>query len=333
MNSAYSLRPYSDVYRKRPVQISWKVPLFMNNDWIALKILKNCRRLGVHRPFDIVYGAPLCSWAGGRPSAIRLKLTEAQIEEYFRAYDEYGVTVALTFSRLDIPQKELGDPYCNKIIEIAERHHAQAIIANDALLNHVKREYPLITTIASLDKVMCELKEDFSAEMEYYRRLFESFDEVVVRCECALDNSRITQLRDVANRVEIIVNQVCMPDCKFCYEHISSMEALNDSDYRGGAPHACFYERDAKDYATWLKRNLMIPESRIEELASMEFTKMKLAGRNAPQQKALDTLERYIFEPTGVFWNMKNVLAREYREACIRAQCQLPPFALPAMND
>lgn len=325
----WQIRQHSDVYRTRPARISWKVPLFMNNDWIALRLLQYCQNMGVDRPFDIVFGAPRCKWAGGRPSAIRQELTPGQVEAYFGAYDRFGVKPALTLSRLIIDASDLADPYGNMLLETANRYHAQAIIADDGLLTHVRENYPNITTIASLDKVMCELKDDYTYEIPYYFDLLERFDEVVIRCEVGLDDGLLSQLEPVADRVEIITNQVCMPNCQFYDRHIASMEALNDSEQSIGQSYNCFYERDAKDFPTWLATNLTIPESRICELTSHGFTKLKLGGRNAPQPKALDTLGRYVFEPNGVFWQLQNALAREYRSACEKAGQPLAPWTLP----
>ena len=79
-----------DVYRDRSVRASWKVPAFCCNDWGALKLLEICSAFGFERPFDLVYGAPHCSWSGGRPSAVRSPLDGGLIDAYFSAY----VTIA-----------------------------------------------------------------------------------------------------------------------------------------------------------------------------------------------------------------------------------------------
>ena len=88
-----------DVYRDRSVRASWKVPAFCCNDWGALKLLEICSAFGFERPFDLVYGAPHCSWSGGRPSAVRSPLDGGLIDAYFSAYAQFGVRCALTFSK------------------------------------------------------------------------------------------------------------------------------------------------------------------------------------------------------------------------------------------
>ena len=323
------MRAYSQVYRNRPAALSRKAPVAFNNDWGGIRLLQLCEEMGVEQPFHIAFGAPLCAWAGGRPSAIRWQLSEAQLRSYFEAYARHGVTVALTMSRLDVSNEALADPYCNLIMRVANDYAAQAIIVGDHVLAHVREHYPRVCTIASLDKVMCELRTDFSREAAYYEELFGRFDEVVVRCEAALSDAMLDHLALYADRTEIIVNQACMRDCQYCHLHIASMESANDPsvDPRTHRHQECFYKRNAEDLGFWLEHNLLIPEERICTLAERGFTKMKLAGRNAPLPLLLERFERYVFEPTGVFAGMTKALMNEYR--ALSSSGSFAPFMLP----
>ena len=324
----FQIRPNTDVYRARPARVGWKVPFFLNNDWLALTLCDLVAQIADDRPMDIAFGAPMCAWAGGRPSVVRDRMSRGQLERYFEAYAARGVKVALTMSRLDIAPEALDDPYCNQILEVGQAFGAQAIVANDALLDHIKTRFPGVATIASLDKVMCELKDDFSVEADYYRSLFDRFDEVVVRCEAALSDEMVAALEPFAPRVEYIANQVCYPNCRFCREHITSMEAHNDPGSH--APHhECFYIEKTKTFRGHLQNSLFVSESRICSLAAKGFVKAKLAGRNQPAPRALDMLGSYVFEPTGVFPDVKNEVARRFREACGRAGGQIAPYSLP----
>lgn len=324
-----SVHPYTDIYRARSSATSWKVPVFCNNDWVAIELLDLVKQVDGSRAFDIAYGAPLCSWAGGRPSAIRQRLSESELHRYFAAYADLGVTVALTMSRMDVRQEQLGDPYCNLVMKVANQYHAQAIVVSDALADHIRDRFPDITLIASLDKVMCDLRTDYSAELDYYRRLLQRYDEVVVRCEAALSNDLILPLQDIADRVEIIVNQACMPDCQYCHLHIASMEALNDPSKPPRKPFNCFYHDDAHDFETRIERSLMISESRISWLADHGFAKMKIAGRNVPIPHLLNQLGMYIFEPTGVFRAIRTELSQRYRDANGKMGGRMAPYTLP----
>jgi hypothetical protein len=287
-----------------------------------------CEKYGVARPFDIVYGAPYCSWAGGRPSAITKTLSEKEIDTYFSAYSEYGVRCALTLSRLVVDEKQYSDPYCNLLLEYIERYNGEAILFDDGLARYIREAHPNVKLIASLNKAMCDLKPDFEAEVEQYRELLTLYDEIVIRCETALDPARLVELADIRKRTEIIVNQFCVPDCKNVFRHLKSLEEWNDEGCRG-AGQPCFSLSMAADIDYRIFANLSISNSQINELCERGFTKMKLAGRNAQLPQFLDMLATYIFEPTSVISHMKSALLREFKQKAMRgspgfSQCSLP---------
>ena len=103
------------------MRASWKVPAFCCNDWGALKLLEICSAFGFERPFDLVYGAPHCSWSGGRPSAVRSPLDGGLIDAYFSAYAQFGVRCALTFSKLAVDEKDYDNEYNNKHLDFVEK--------------------------------------------------------------------------------------------------------------------------------------------------------------------------------------------------------------------
>lgn len=325
---ASPIREELDTFRTRPARVSWKIPAFCCNDWGALRLLQMCEKYGVARPFDIVYGAPYCSWAGGRPSAVTKTLSEKEIDAYFSAYSEYGVRCALTLSRLAVDEKQYSDPYCNLLLEYIERYNGEAILFDDGLARYIRKTHPNVKLIASLNKAMCDLKPDFEAEVEYYRELLTLYDEIVIRCETALDQNRLVELADIRKRTEIIVNQFCVPDCKNVFRHLKSLEEWNDGGCRG-AGQPCFSLNMAADIDHRIFANLSISNSQINELCERGFTKMKLAGRNARLPQFLDMLATYIFEPTGVISHMKSALLREFKQKAMQgssgfSQCSLP---------
>lgn len=73
-------------------RISWKVPVLLNNDWIALRLAKALNPQLPKPLFESVYGCPPCAWAGGRPSKVRRTLEESELRRYFEAYAEVGAS-------------------------------------------------------------------------------------------------------------------------------------------------------------------------------------------------------------------------------------------------
>jgi hypothetical protein len=319
------------LYRSYHDRTQWKVPAFCCNDWAALRLLQICSELSSVLPFDIVYGAPRCSWAGGRPSAINQPLNEKELAKYLRAYRTLGVTCAFTLSKLHVPQEDYSDPYCNLILDLIEEYGGQAIVFDDGLAAYIRKAHPKVKTIASLNKAMCDYKQGFGNEVDevdYYLRLLELYDEVVIRCEFASEDKNLESLSDVNDHIEIIVNQFCAPDCKNVYKHLKAIEDWNDNGQIGQCQQ-CFSLGTLLDMGTRLKANLFMSVTRIEELAGKGFVRMKLAGRNAILPKFVDMLSRYIFEPTGAIAVISNEVLREYRIQSSRYYPAIQQYHIP----
>ncbi len=320
-----------DLLRPWPVPLSWKVPALFCNDWAALRLLQVCSEISQQPPFDIVYGAPLYEWSGGRPSAMRHALSENELRAYLNAYQKFGVTTAFTLSRLEVPHELYADPHCNALLDLMDEYESEAIVYDDGLAAYIKRTHPRIKVVASLNKAMSDYAHGFTNETDYYLRLLEHYDEIVVRCEFAAEDNLIEQLADVSDRVEIIVNQFCIPNCKNVHRHLEAIEKWNRAE-TGGHCQACYSLQTLSSMDSRLVNNLFISAGRIAELSEKGFTRMKLAGRNSPLPKFLDMLSRYVFEPTGAISIIGNELMREYRiEATERnlgvQQYHLPPTA------
>jgi hypothetical protein len=255
-------------------------------------------------------------------------LNERQLDACFAAYAEFGVRCALTLSRLTVAKDSYDDPYCNLLLDYIERYNGQAILFDDGLAAHIRVTRPKISLVASLNKAMSDLKESFEEEEAYYRNHLKTYSEVVIRCETALDSTHMAQLADIKNKVEIIVNQFCVPECKNVYRHVKALE-----DWSRGGCHGpgqqCFSLSAAADIDQRLGANLFISDTRINELCAQGFVKFKLAGRNSPLPGFLDMLGNYIFEPTGAIHHIKSALLREFKQQALQQGGRLAPFSLP----
>lgn len=322
------IQKHLGLYHSYGSHISWKVPAFCCNDWAAIRLLQICSEISDKSPFDIVFGSPQCAWSGGRPSAINFTLNEKELADYLRTYREFGVICAFTLSRMHVPKEDYSDPYCNLLLDMIEEYNGQAIIYDDELAAYVRKTHPKIKTIASLNKAMCDYKHGFSDETEYYLRVLDLYDEVVIRCEFASDDQKLESLTDVRERVEIIVNQFCTPNCRNVHEHLEAIENWNDGG-RQGRCQECFSLKALSDMEIRLTSNLFMSDARIQELADRGFTRMKLAGRNSMLPKFLDMLSRYIFEPTGAISIIGNEIMKEYRIQATSYNPSIQQYHLP----
>ena len=203
-------------------RITWKVPALFDNDWVALHLSHELAPLLGRPLFDIAYGSPLCAWAGGRPPRMIAPLSEDEMRRRFEAYRKVGARCAFTFSRIDAG-KYVDDSYCNMLLSLLDEYGGQAIVADDGLARHIRDTHPAVSLVCSNVKVVLDHHVGFHGQDEesYYRSLLGLYDEVVVRTEALLEGGVTDRLQDLADRVELIVNERCAVDCPYAAEHIA----------------------------------------------------------------------------------------------------------------
>jgi hypothetical protein len=311
--------------------ISWKVPAMFCNDWAALRVAQICAHITDEVVFDRVYGAPRCVWSGGRPSAVNLELGEDALRRCFEAYRQVGTTCTLTLSRTEVANSMFADPYCNMLLSLMDEYNGEVIVFNDELSKYIRKSHPNIKQTASIHKPMCDYKEGFAGhknEDAYYHDYLELYDEVVIRCEFASDDELLSNITDIADRCEIIVNQFCAPNCTQAFRHIKAIEDWNHR-VKGAQPQACFHINSFSDMKHRFCQNLFMSQTRIDYLVSQGFTNFKLAGRNSPLPKFLEMTSQYVFEPTGAFQFIKSEVMNEYQALSDQIGQRLNQTSLP----
>lgn len=274
-------------------RVSWKVPTLFGNDWVALSLAQTLNPLLPKPLFASAYGCPACAWAGGRNPRMRAQLSEGELRRYFEAYAKVGANCALTFSRPDAGDY-LDDAYCELLLSLVEEYGGQVIVVDDRLACHIRETHPAVTLVASYNRCILDHSQGFGGldEEAYYRMLLERYDEVVVRCEAALDGGVLPRMTDVADRIQVIANQKCIPNCPDGARHIKAT--------------ALSIEREATDgkrvLATCTKplRSVMgtvlIDDERRRALADMGFVTFKLQGRIAATTSTFKTIVRNILK-------------------------------------
>lgn len=261
-------------------RISWKVPVLLNNDWVALRLAEALNPQLSKPFFQSAYGCPSCAWAGGRPSKVRRIIEEPELRRYFEAYARVGASCALTLSRPDAGE-ELSDPYCNTLLDLLDEYDGQAIVVDERLARYIRSTHPGVKLVASNNRVFLDFNQGFLgfSERDYYLRLLELYDTVVVRSEVLLEGSIAEGLTDVASRVEVIVNQICLPNYPEATWHIQAGAEVVKEQLAGGEaewPHCKYPNRTVTNY---------VPHERRAELVEMGFTDFKLQGRNRRTHK------------------------------------------------
>lgn len=281
---------------------NWRIPALFNNDRVTLKLLYICKKLGLEKPFSSVYGSTKTVFSGGRNSIIERKLTEKEIEAYFKAYDDYGVQCYLTFSKWNISEKDLGDEYANIYLKLLNKYKGGVIISSDLLYDYIKTYYPNIIIVASVIKPTFECNDQGS--VEYYHNLIKKYDRIVPKPEFILEEKNIIQLKQFADKVELLVNQSCLADCPYAKSHYIYYENSSlTNPNRFILP--CLKE---KEKLASINHTINLPMKYLKKLQTNGFNNFKLQGRNTYIDEYVDMLGIYIFDPTGTFQAIKRIL-------------------------
>lgn len=258
--------------------ITWRVPALFNNDRAALRLTQLLRPYLGSNFFDAVYGAPMTAWSGGRPSLVCERPDEDMLRSYFDAYRAEGIRCSLTLTRMEISKEDLRDPYCNLLLDMLDEYDGEAIVFSDDLAAYIRQTHPGIPLVASNIKPATDFLSGWAGctdEYDYYMRLLEGYDRIVIRSEAALDDGMRERLRDISDRCEIIVNPRCIPDCPHCLEHYQNIEkSIDGRDQKAG----CFFSSD-DDPRVY---SMALTHEQITGFASEGFTHYKIEGRNTP---------------------------------------------------
>ena len=268
-------------------RVSWKVPTLFGNDWVALSLAQTLNPLLPKPFFASAYGCPACAWAGGRNPRVREQLSEDELRRYFVAYRKVGADCALTFSRPDAGDY-LDDAYCELLLSLVDEYGGQVIVVDDRLAHHIRETHPAVTLVASYNRCILDHEKGFGGidEETYYRRLLERYDEVVVRCESALDGGVLPRMTDVADRIQVIVNQKCIPNCPDGARHIRATAQSIEREAADGTRVLATCTKPMRSRMGTVR----IAAERRRALADMGFVTFKLQGRIAPATSAFKTM-------------------------------------------
>lgn len=233
--------------------------------------------------FSLVHGSPLFHWNSGRviPKLLR---TSDEIMMAFKAYDKRGIGIDLTFSNLYLTEEHLKSTFGNNMLKLAQKYNSgrnnAVIMSSDALYDHIRSNYPQIKTVSSIIKIT---NERGGGKLDYYKRLAERYDKVMVHPNDSDNFSFLEQLEE-KEKFEILVNENCIRQCPIRHKHYDSLSrtSLNFLGYEDD-----FEERRLKNGCASLNMLLsptkvcttQLEPSEIKTLYDMGFRKFKVQGR------------------------------------------------------
>lgn len=203
-------------------EIYWHLPgfcYFRLLNQVIMNMMKDypdCFREGYR--IGSVYGTfPGAIWNGGR-TAFGLT-NKRDMENILKLYNSRGIPVRFTWTNSLLEEKHVYDTYCNLIMRLADNGLNQVLVNTTVLEEYIRREYPGYPLISSTTKRITDLA-GLQAELgrDYYL--------VVLDYDLNHDEQVLEAISPQAERVEILVNEVCYPGCPLREEHYRQQSQL-----------------------------------------------------------------------------------------------------------
>ena len=220
-----------------------------------------------------VYGTfPGAIWNGGR--VVMGIAGKKDIETTLKLYNSKGVPVRFTWTNSVLEEKHIYDTYCNLIMRLADNGLNQVLVNSPVLEQYIRQEYPNYKLISSTTKRirnMEKLKEEL--EKDYYL--------VVLDYDLNHDKKALEAIEPYAERVEILVNEVCYPGCDLREQHYLQQSRLQ-LEFDATTVFPCPNRSTQRTFEECKKRPAFISNEQIGDYIERRFRNFKIAGRGMP---------------------------------------------------
>lgn len=304
----------------------WDVSGAFVNDRELVAFYDFCKLLLHFEPFNIVHGAPLCTWNSGRVLK-HLMCGAEQIRAAGLEYEQRRIALYYTFTNLNLTEAHTKDTLGNALLTFAQNHNPTkrnaVILASDALYKHVRSNFPELRVVSSILKIT---NSGGKGKLDVYKRLAEQYDEVMVHPDDVLNYDLLEQIEDKERHI-LLVNEYCIRHCPLRPYHYSSLSALALN----------FFGHDSSDFDTRQETNgckhlgtllthpkhsvLALTTAEIKRLRDMGFRHFKLQGRgHANASAVLFDLLRLVLRHDGADENAMHAICQRFWESILPHQ-------------
>lgn len=272
--------------------VYWHLPgfcVFKGLNTTVIELMKeypNCFHEGYR--IGSVYGSfPGAIWNGGR--TILGFTSKNDVQRIIKHYNSKNVPVRFTWTNSLIEEKHLTDTLCNLIMREADNGQNQVLVNTQILEDYLREKYPNFKYISSTTKRITDpekLKEEL--DKDYFM--------VVLDYDLNHDENVLKSLEPVADRVEILVDEICFPGCPKRLAHYRD-ESQKQLEYEIAAPFECPNKQQTKSFSDCMARPAFISNTEIKSYIDRGFENFKLVGRGLPQSLVIDSYVYYLAKP------------------------------------
>jgi len=232
-----------------------------------------------------VYGTfPGAIWNGGR--FVYGISAKKDMEQIISTFNRFDVPVRFTWTNSLIEEKHVYDTYCNLIMDIANNGKNQVLVNSKPLEDYLKKTYPNFEYISSTTKRITTL-EGMQKELD------NGYFMVVLDYDLNHNEEVLKALEPQADRVEILVDEVCYPGCPKRTEHYRD-ESYRQLTFDRGTVFDCPNRKTTPCFAESMKRPSFISNEDIGSYIDRGYVNFKLVGRGLPKEMVLDSYMYYL---------------------------------------
>ena len=232
-----------------------------------------------------VYGTfPGAIWNGGR--AVFGITGKDDIAAILKIYNSRGIPVRFTWTNSLLEEKHVYDTYCNLIMKLADNGMNQVLVNQPVLEDYIRRNYPDFKLISSTTK-----------RITYVKGLREELDKdyflVVLDYDLNHNEEVLSAIQDKADRIEILVNEVCYPGCPKRSEHYRQQSRMQ-LEYDINTSFPCPNKTRERKFAECKDRPAFISNEQIQQYADQGFVNYKIVGRGMPMDFVKESYLYYL---------------------------------------
>ncbi len=232
-----------------------------------------------------VYGTfPGAIWNGGR--TVLGFSSKNDVQRTLKEYNSRNIPVRFTWTNPLIGEDETKDSLCNMIMVQAQNGMNQVLVNSPVLESYLREKYPDFKYVSSTTKRIIDsgaLQEEL--KKDYFM--------VVLDYDLNHDEAVLKSLEPEASRVEILVDEICFPNCPKRMEHYRD-EGEKQLQFEVAPPFECPNRQQKKSFQDCMKRPAFISKEAMAGYIDRGFENFKLVGRGLPMDLVLESYLYYL---------------------------------------
>lgn len=232
-----------------------------------------------------VYGTfPGALWNGGR--AVFGNISMKNVDAIISTYEKIDAPIRFTWTNSELKELHLKDLFCNTVMEKANTGHNQVLCNMEMLEQYLRDKYPDYKYVSSTTKRIKTLE---ALESELAKDYFMA----VLDYDLNHDEEVLKALEPKASRVEILVDEICYPNCPKRSAHY---KAESHAQIFGSTAEAfdCPNVKTRPSFEISKSRPAFVSNEELVSYIDRGYVNFKLVGRGLPEDFLIDSLMYYL---------------------------------------